>query len=422
MFREPCLNALWYYQEGINELLYMVSAIEPIPESVLDCLSSCSGWNIVRSLQPEDASTLTFYSSRIKEIAFGGVPRMNLQQRSSFATSFSETVIFPRLRVLLWSSASGDYHLDFVLRTAGNKLTEIVGAVAYGKSPKLMAMVEKRLPDLTHFWLWDCEVTEDTDAATTRFFRNVLPSAKNLQELHLDTAVAEKYFSIWDTIQFLPHLRKLVLKWYNVKHVLPAVPLSLTTYGILTALTVVIREAPFLCHILNKLSFPNLREFRVRILWAEDKPDEDIPHIRGILRSVVSASAHSRLTSLVVEYGEDTIAESTVEELGTATEFLRLDDLRPLMAKYARLEVLDLRLRCSWALTDDAIEEIVRVWGPHLKVFRLDPDGGWPPASCVTFKGLQHIAQHCPTPHHSRSPLCWYSTRRHPSCYGHHAG
>lgn len=32
IFREPCLNALWYDQEGLVKLFFMVSAIEPVEE------------------------------------------------------------------------------------------------------------------------------------------------------------------------------------------------------------------------------------------------------------------------------------------------------------------------------------------------------------------------------------------------------
>ncbi|TCD62472.1 hypothetical protein EIP91_006820 [Steccherinum ochraceum] len=406
VFRESCLNALWYCQTGIAELLFMISAIAsppPLfsPDGVI-VWTSISRWTLLRPLQPEDVPTILFYGSRIREMHLADRWKTDYVQLGWSSVDFPlplGTVLFPQLRVLVWADTESSWtgwNLDFVLDGAGNKLSEMRGSISSHSRPKFMATLERQSPHLSHLSLKCYDWQENAREAIIRFARTILPSARNLRELHLLNNF-QKYLNIWNVIPLLPLLRKLSLYWScwemsgDLDPAIPRIPISFRT---LTSFTIATCGTRSLCHVLDKLTLPNLCEFHVDVTedYAEDHRSVSI--IRTILQSVLSTCADSPLRSLIVDGSID--AEHLLESPDTAQDVLGIDDLRPFMGKYPKLEVFDLRVLYPWKLGDDAVREIVRVWGPRMRLFRLDPAGGWSPTSCITFEGLEHIASNCP--------------------------
>ncbi|TCD60245.1 hypothetical protein EIP91_010509 [Steccherinum ochraceum] len=389
IFREPCLNALslWYHQGGIGELFRMISAVKGYRYND----EPCQKWDLKRPLQAEDIPTMLFYSRRIREMCFYENNVFKTKQSSFDISLLLGKVLFPRLRVLSWYSSitACNWNLDFVLDSMGDEVTDMLGAVSYRSAPKFMASMEKRHRQLSYISLWENEIGQDNVLEeTSRFFRDVLPHAQNLRELHLENSILQ-CFDIWGAIPLFPLLGRLTLILTDLESCVPSIPAS---YHTLTGVTVIIKDARVLCRILDRVSFPNLCEIQ---LILSDDIDASVLH--GVLVSVASACG-SQLTSLIIAYND---YRSVVPDGPISNEVLGLDDLRLLMEKHPKLEVLDLDVhstRCLWAMGDGALQEIVRAWGRRLRVLRLDPDSKWSFESqkCVTLKGLEHIALHCP--------------------------
>lgn len=285
-----------------------------------------------------------------------------------------------------------DWNLDFVLDSTGDGLKEVqvTGEGSYNFNPKVMAMMEERRHDLSHIRLLQDWTEHDTRNDMTKFLRDLLPDAKNLRDLFLDLTY-EHSLNMWDAIPMFPLLSRLSFCCLTAE---PSAPWSNQT---LTSLTILIRDAQFFRRALKNVAFTSLREFE---LTSGVLTGFSAEVFRLLLRSIITACTDSPLTSLLVRtYDNHDInpLAPIPEDPDTSDEnILGLDDLRPLMKKYPTLEVLHLGVGLPWALHDDAIREVVSVWGRGIRSLRLDPNGGWTTTKCATFAGLEHIAMHCP--------------------------
>ncbi|TCD64711.1 hypothetical protein EIP91_003754 [Steccherinum ochraceum] len=412
IFREPCLNALWYHQEGIDDLLCMSSAIEAVSSSSGHMFSVSDQnqrnmpklFRLARPLEPTDVPTLHFYASRIHQLCFPpglyqtqqkiGTDQPLLLGQSKFVRG---TILFSRLRSLAWmqdwTTQSSD--LDFVLDTTGNSLVEMASwTVAYRSQAKFLAKMEKQHRHLTHLRLRTDlygGTREQHRSATIEFFRTILPNARNLQELHLEDDF-EQCFNVWDTLSSFPRLSSLSFRCLATsQELLDMIPTSPTPYRTLTSFIIHVDDSIFISQILEKVCFPNLHKLQLTFYM-----DCEVHALRRLLLAVTHACADSPLQSLVIDYecykDDD---DQVPEDPDAAEDVMKFDDLRPLL-KYGTLEVLDLDVQCPWIMGDDAVYEIVRVWGPRLKTLKLDTEGGWSTTESITLKGLEHLALHCP--------------------------
>ncbi|TCD64718.1 hypothetical protein EIP91_003761 [Steccherinum ochraceum] len=419
-FRHSCLNELWYHQDGIMQLLFMISVIQLqalnrpkfIDRAFLNRHRFAASyiphpspwvWALTRSLQPEDVPGVLFYSSRIREMSFTDkTDRVWLCQLSLDGPLPSALVLFPQLRVFAWIRNTRLPHgmdMDFVLNRTGDKLTVMAGAIHHRQRIKFMDMIQERRDHLSYlsFEDWDnLDREAGTREVAAHFFRDVLPGAKSLRQLHLRTSF-QRYFNVWDVISKIPCLDKLTLRLTGAA----IGPTSPASYGTLTTVIISVCDARLLCSLLEQVRFTRLQELKLDFYDDMDLTLVTlVPVVRSLLRSAVAACANSPLTSFTItsslylsyyKYKEAISAHSD-----TALEGFGLRDLRPLMEKFPKLEVLDLRLGCHWILGDDDLKEIGRVWGPTLQVLRLDPDGGWFSSTCVTVRGLKRFASQCP--------------------------
>ncbi|TCD65997.1 hypothetical protein EIP91_001944 [Steccherinum ochraceum] len=390
IFREPCLDALWYHQDGIRELLRMTYGGKlPHREER-------------QPLGPDDVPIFLFYASRIHELYFSRkFSIMELQLRPSDPSILGAsrldpgTVLFPRLRSLAWmfegDFLSGD--LSLVLDYAGDHLVEIASpAVSRNGPAELFSAMEKRRRSLTHLWLQpeDGQIEADRKA-TTRFFRTVLPQARNLQELHLDYHF-EQFINVWNVLPSFPHLKKISLLSSDSTNLWETLSSSSNvTYGSLRSVTFQVSHASHLCKILRMIRFPNIRELHLMF-----PAPFAVTRFRSLSLAVTEACASSPLQSFVIDCGSLMFrGEEVVEDPEEARDVLKIDDLRPLL-KYKTLEVLQLNVKRPWMLGDRAIQEIVRALGPRLRILELDPEGGWSSKECLTLSGLEYLATHCP--------------------------
>ncbi|TCD64712.1 hypothetical protein EIP91_003755 [Steccherinum ochraceum] len=408
VFRRSCLNELWYHQDGIVQLLFMVSAVDfvapahPYRRSA-DRYNTGTRpqfprpqWTLIRSLQSKDIPAILFYSSRIRQLSFTSTARLVRlgQLLPPEVPLLSGSILFPQLRVLTWMFNNGAaWNLDFVLDRTGGSLTEMAGAISADQRPRFMATIKERRGQLSHisFQDWQCE--QFTSKATGHFFRDVLRDAKDLRELHLD-ADFQRYLNVWDVIPQMPCLSMLSL-------VNTAAPVSPASYPTLTAVTINNDDVHSLSPILNNVSFPSLRELKIG--FTEHFHMVVVPAVHTLFSSIASACANAPLTSLTISSDYSNIFDGVVRyiadapDAGTIPQCLRLDDLRQLMKQFRKLEVLDLSLQCYWVLGDSGIEEIGRIWGDNLKTLRLDPKRLWSASTeCITLQGLEHFAMFCP--------------------------
>ncbi|TCD64709.1 hypothetical protein EIP91_003752 [Steccherinum ochraceum] len=349
----------------------------------MTCIGVRFGWTLIRPIEPTDVLAISFYSSRIQEMSFRS-RIVSLGPSLCEVSHVSKNVLFSRLRVLDWHPLwDAGWNLDFVLNSIGDNVTEIAGGITYCSKPTFMGVLKERLCHLSHLTLRDSYFEQDdTCADIARFFREVLPNAKNLQELQL-MHTFQQYLNIWNLILWLPLLSKITV-------LEPALPSSLSTYHKLTDVAISLDDFRFLCRILADVRFPNLQNLRLTFLQPCN-----VGAVRSIISSVVVACDTSPLTCLSIYCEYDDEQDGAPENPDFAEEALGIDDLRPLVHQFSKLEELNLELDCPWVLEDSAIEEIVRIWGPGLRSLCLDPGGGWS-TRCITVRGLEHLALHCP--------------------------
>ncbi|TCD64714.1 hypothetical protein EIP91_003757 [Steccherinum ochraceum] len=415
MFRESCLNELWYHQDGIVQLLFMVSAIRSANSapnykngSFHRYRRSAAGnkaqWLFRRSLQPEDVDAMLFYSSRVREMYFTsttGLIRLGFLPRD--VPMLPGTVIFPQLRVLAWtygggSSGASSWSLDFVLDKTGDKLTEMAGQISDRSRTRFLDGMQVRRHHLSYLSLCDRDAKESTRDATSHFFRDVLPGAHNLRELHLNTAFPEP-LDVWGVILKLPCLNKLSL-------IGTAPPAAQAVSHTLTCVTMNSDDAHLFPPIFDNIRFTGLRQLELSFYEDYDLPNASVvPFVRSLLSSIAASCADSPLTSLTVYSHEadvfiDLLSHDDIApaDPNIIRDGLGLDDLRPFMQRYPKLEVFDLTLGCHWEARDDILEEVGRAWGSTLRILRLDPHISWRMSSqCMTLPGLEQFAACCPS-------------------------
>ncbi|TCD64803.1 hypothetical protein EIP91_003615 [Steccherinum ochraceum] len=384
-FRKPCLDANWYHGNGILELLFMVGAVEAIPD-----VRGRKSWELVHQLEQEDVSAVLFFSSRIQELVWDPEHSLDESAGDDMLLPLTPVVeLFPRLRVLVFEGRFEPLDLLFVLDGTGSALTELRGILdpELADGRLLTTIIQKRR-DLVHLGLqWyrtelphTSEEGEDGTASwAARMTDMILQEAHNLSDLILDDKLSW-LMSMWDRIPSHPNLTALSLSYcFEQSGVPPRGPACPMVYRSLIVMDISVENSGDLTLILENVKFTTLRTFRLELVRANCGA-------RNTLDTIVRCCATSPLKSLTIGLRKGVVrAKRSV---------LGPEDIRSLLN--FRLEVLDIDAQWNWEMDlDEVLRDILRAWGPGLKVLHLDPNGNWSMSTPAHRENLEMLAEVC---------------------------
>ncbi|PIL29896.1 hypothetical protein GSI_07806 [Ganoderma sinense ZZ0214-1] len=413
-FLEPALDALWDTLPDYGILVHLLPK-DALAVDVMDELESPNlpeefrsplfqYVSIVRPLTEDEVKRVEYYTPRVKRIQelcplFPNHLRGHVTYESSVLAAFAshwspEKPLFPNLRILDLSPATGQYGLyfRFFYVLFGPHLRKIssdcspAGMSRFAKDvppddyQQMLQKLQESAPHLQHLKLY-------VDAPP---YSSVIVSAMSGALRSFNHLVSARTGSLPITLEALYHLAELpYLEAIDVR-----LPDAMTE-----------RDVESLHSTSFDEFFPALRELRLmhhfnlapisRIVQQVHSSRLEIIRVVILETSVPLDAVLHFLSVVLCRNDRESIKELGIQTVELAEELSPFTEqhLEPLFALRS-LTTLSLRLNCPFSLSDTILGCVARAW-PDIRSLELGPDSTQKDTN-VTLAALVPFAQHCP--------------------------